>query len=77
MSELFPTDVRATGVNGVYNLARMASFFGPSILGAIAATTSYTFAIGGTAFAYLLAIIPLIFLPETIRKVGVSKDRAA
>lgn len=77
MAELFPTDVRATGVNGVYNLARMASFFGPSILGAVAVTTSYTFAIGGTAFMYLMAIIPLIFLPETIRKVGVSKDRAA
>ncbi len=77
MSELFPTDVRATGVNGVYNLARMASFFGPSILGAIAVATSYTFAIGGTAFAYLLAIVPLIFLPETIKKGALGKDEAA
>lgn len=68
MSELFPTDIRATGVNGIYNLARMTSFFGPSILGGIAAATSFTFAIGGSAFLYLLAIVPLIFLPETIRK---------
>lgn len=68
MAELFPTDIRATGVNGIYNLARMSSFFGPSILGGLAATTSFTFAIGGSAFLYLLAIIPLIFLPETIRR---------
>ncbi len=70
MSELFPTDIRATGVNGIYNLSRMVSFFGPSILGGIAATTSFTFAIGGSAFMYLFAIIPLIFLPETIKKVN-------
>ena len=68
MAELFPTDIRATGVNGIYNLARMSSFFGPSIQGGLAATTSFTFAIGGSAFLYLLAIIPLIFLPETIRR---------
>ena len=68
MAELFPTDIRATGVNGIYNLSRMVSFFGPSILGGIAAATSFTFAIGGSAFMYLLAIIPLFFLPETIKK---------
>jgi len=72
MSELFPTEIRATGVNGIYNLSRMASFFGPSILGGVASMTSFTFAIGGSAFMYLLALIPLIFLPETIRKKGAS-----
>ena len=65
LSELFPTDVRATGVNGIYNLARMASFFGPAVLGGIAATTSFSFAIGCSAFMYLASIIPLAFLPET------------
>jgi len=68
MSELFPTDVRATGVNGIYNLARMVCFFGPAILGGIAAHTSFTFAIGASAFMYLFSIIPLLFLPETFRK---------
>jgi len=68
MSELFPTEVRATGVNGIYNFSRMCSFFGPSILGGIAATTSFTFAIGSSAFLYLVALVPLFFLPETIRK---------
>ncbi len=68
MAELFPTDVRATGVNGVYNTARLICFFGPSILGGIAAATSFTFAIGASAFMYLFSIIPLMFLPETFIK---------
>ncbi len=68
MSELFPTDIRATGVNGIYNLARMVCFFGPSILGGIAASTSFTFAIGASAFMYLFSIVPLLFLPETFVK---------
>jgi len=68
MAELFPTDVRATGVNGIYNLARMVCFFGPAILGGIAAQTSFTFAIGASAFMYLFSIIPLLFLPETFKR---------
>jgi MFS family permease len=69
MSELFPTDVRATGVNGIYNLARMVCFFGPSILGGIAAMSSFTFAIGVSAVMYLFSVVPLLFLPETFIKV--------
>ncbi|NLU48948.1 MAG: MFS transporter [Syntrophomonadaceae bacterium] len=70
MSELFPTEVRATAVNGIYNLARMTSFFMPYIMGAIAAATSMTTAIGFTAVLYLCSLIPLAFLPETIKKAG-------
>ena len=68
MAEMFPTDVRATGVNSIYNLARMCSFWGPAMLGGIAAATSFSVAIGASAVLYLAAIIPLIFLPETIKK---------
>jgi len=67
MSELFPTEVRATAVNGIYNLARMTAFFAPSVMGAIAASFSMTTAIGFTAVLYLCSIIPLFFLPETIK----------
>ncbi len=67
MSELFPTEVRATAVNGIYNLARMTAFFAPGVMGAIAASFSMTTAIGFTAVLYLCSIIPLFFLPETIR----------
>lgn len=66
MSELFPTEVRATAVNGIYNLARCSAFFAPSVMGFIAAATSMTFAIGMTAVLYLCSIVPLFFLPETL-----------
>ncbi|MEA4924965.1 MAG: MFS transporter [Syntrophomonadaceae bacterium] len=68
MAELFPTDVRATGVNSIYNLARMCSFWGPAMLGGIAAVTSYSYAIGVSAVLYLAAIVPLVFLPETVHR---------
>ena len=67
MAELFPADVRATGVNTIYNLARMMSFWGPAMLGGIAAATSYSIAIGASAVLYLCAIVPLILLPETMK----------
>ena len=66
MSELFPTEVRATAVNGIYNLARMTAFFAPGVMGAIATSFSMTLAIGVTAFLYLCSLVPLFFLPETI-----------
>lgn len=67
MSELFPTEVRGTAVNGIYNLARMTAFFAPGVMGVIAASFSMTFAIGACAILYLCSIIPLFFLPETIK----------
>ena len=74
MSELFPTEVRATAVNGIYNLARCSAFFAPSVMGFIASTTSMTFAIGLTAILYLCAMAPLFFLPETL---SVKRELAA
>jgi MFS family permease len=68
MAELFPTDIRATGVNTIYNIGRVFSFWGPSVLGGLAAATSFSFAIGASAFMYLACLVPLAFLPETIRK---------
>ncbi|MBE3586030.1 MFS transporter [Desulfofundulus thermocisternus] len=65
-SELFPTEVRASAVNGVWGVARIISFFGPYILGWIAAVSSMGMAIGTTALLYLLAAVPVLFLPETL-----------
>lgn len=76
MSELFPTEVRATAVNGIYNLARLTAFFAPSVMGAIAVTTSMTFAIGLSAFLYLGSVLPLIFLPETHKKAAQAAQQA-
>lgn len=74
MAELFPTDVRATGVNTIYNLGRVFSFWGPSVLGGLAAATSFSFAIGASAFMYLICLIPLALLPETIKRISSSKE---
>jgi len=68
LSELFPTEIRATAVTGIYNLGRLISFFGPYILGWVAGISTITIAIGATAVLYLLALIPLSILPETIQK---------
>lgn len=65
-SELFPTEVRASAVNGVWGVARIIAFFGPYILGWIATVSSMGAAIGTTALLYLLAVIPVFFLPETL-----------
>jgi AAHS family cis,cis-muconate transporter-like MFS transporter len=68
LSELFPTEIRATAVNGIYNLGRMTAFLGPVIMGAVSGYMSMTFAIGISAVLYLVAIVPLFFLPETLKK---------
>jgi len=68
LSELFPTEIRATAVTGIYNLGRLVSFFGPYILGWVAGISSITVAIGATAVLYLLALVPLTMLPETIQE---------
>jgi MFS family permease len=65
MSELFPTEIRATAVSGVANFARFSSFLSPFVLAWVSTRATMTIAIGGTAALYLLAIVPLLFLPET------------
>jgi AAHS family cis,cis-muconate transporter-like MFS transporter len=81
LSELFPTEVRATAVNGLYNLARLTAFWAPAIMGAIASATSMTTAIGLTALLYGASVIPLWFLPETRQKrqarIGVQTEAVA
>jgi MFS family permease len=73
MSELFPTEIRGTAVNGIYNLARLLSFLSPFVLAWVSSIASLTVAIGGTAALYLLAVIPLLTLPET-KKIKSLKD---
>jgi MFS transporter, AAHS family, cis,cis-muconate transporter len=65
IAELFPTQIRGTAVSGIYNIGRCITFFGPFLLAAIAKSTSMTFAIGLSAALYGIALIPLLFLPET------------
>ena len=65
MSELFPTDIRGTTVNGIYNVTRLTAFFSPFVIAWMGQKITLTYALGAIAVLYLLGLIPLLTLPET------------
>jgi MFS family permease len=72
LSELYPTEARATAENVLFNLGRGVGGFGPFVVGALAASYSFTVAITLLATIYLLDIVATAFLiPE---KKGVALD---
>jgi len=65
LSELYPTEARATAENVIFNLGRGVGGFGPFVVGALAATYSFSLAIALLATIYLLDILATAFLiPE-------------
>ena len=65
ISELFPTAVRATAQNVLFNIGRAVGGFGPVVVGAIAAAYSFETAIALLATLYVLDILAMWFLiPE-------------
>jgi benzoate transport len=65
LAELYPTQARATAENVIFNLGRGVGGFGPFVVGALAATYSFTVAIALLATIYLLDILATAFLiPE-------------
>jgi MFS family permease len=65
LSELYPTEARATAENVLFNLGRGVGGFGPFVVGALAATYSFATAIALLAIIYLLDIVATLFLiPE-------------
>jgi MFS family permease len=65
LSELYPTEARATAENVIFNLGRGVGGFGPFVVGALAAAYSFTVAIALLATIYLLDILATAFLiPE-------------
>ena len=65
LSELYPTEARATAENVLFNLGRGVGGFGPFVVGALAATYSFTAAIALLALIYLIDIVATLFLiPE-------------
>ena len=66
MSELYPTEARATAQNTLFNLGRGVGGFGPFVVGL--ATTAYTFKVTALLLSsiYILDILATAFLlPET------------
>ena len=65
LSELYPTEARATAENVLFNLGRGVGGFGPFVVGTLAATYSFAVAIALLATIYLLDIVATAFLiPE-------------
>jgi MFS family permease len=65
ISELYPTDARATAQNVLFNVGRAVGGFGPVAVGALAARYSFGAALALLAAIYLLDIFATLFLiPE-------------
>ncbi|WP_114814990.1 MFS transporter [Paraburkholderia kururiensis] len=65
ISELYPTEARATAQNVLFNIGRAVGGFGPVTVGALAARYSFTAALGMLASIYVLDILATLFLiPE-------------
>jgi MFS family permease len=65
ISELYPTDARATAQNVLFNVGRAVGGFGPVAVGALAARYSFGAALALLASIYLLDIFATLFLiPE-------------
>lgn len=65
LSELYPTAVRATAENVLFNLGRGVGGFGPVVVGAVAATWSFTAAIALLAMIYVLDLVATaLLIPE-------------
>ncbi len=65
ISELYPTEARATAQNVLFNIGRAVGGFGPVAVGALAARFSFGAALGVLASIYVLDILATLFLiPE-------------
>jgi MFS family permease len=65
MSELYPTEARATAQNVLFNLGRGVGGFGPLVIGLLAAQYSFAVAIALLAILYVLDIVATaLLIPE-------------
>jgi MFS family permease len=65
MSELYPTQIRATAQNVLFNLGRAVGGLGPVTVGAVTLYWGFPAAIGLLALLYLLdLVVLLLFIPE-------------
>jgi len=65
MSELYPTEARATAQNVLFNLGRAVGGFGPLVVGTLAATYSFAIAIALLSVLYVIDIIATaLLIPE-------------
>ena len=64
-SEIFPTAIRATALGVTYNSGRLLSAAAPFVIGTLAQSRGFGLAFTITAFAFLVAALLWIGIPET------------
>jgi MFS family permease len=65
ISELYPTEARATAQNVLFNLGRAVGGFGPLVVGTLAAQYSFGVTIGLLSVIYLIDILATaLLIPE-------------
>ncbi|MBT1164412.1 MFS transporter [Bifidobacterium felsineum] len=65
ISELFPTELRATAQTALYNTGRfIGGGLGPVVIAAIATGHGFGFALAAVASIYIIAFITMFFIPE-------------
>jgi MFS family permease len=65
MSELYPTEARATAQNVLFNLGRAVGGFGPLVIGTLAAQYSFAVAIALLSVLYIVDIVATaLLIPE-------------
>lgn len=65
ISELFPTEARATATSVVFNLGRGVAMSSPYIIGAVVGSYGWTVGLMITAVYNLVAVVAVFLLPET------------
>ncbi len=64
-AEIYPTEIRATAQGFTYNIGRIASAVAPFLVGRVAETRGFGFALGMASIAFLLAAVMWTWIPET------------
>jgi MFS family permease len=64
-AEIYPTTIRATAQGFTYNVGRLASALAPFLVGAVAQTRGFGFALGLAGAAFVLAAMTWLWIPET------------
>lgn len=65
LAELFPSAVRGTAQGFCYNAGRAASAMAPWVIGWIAESQGFGFALGSTSLLYVVGAALVLLLPET------------
>ena len=64
-AEIYPTSIRATAQGFTYNIGRVASAVAPFMVGTVADTRGFGFALAMASVAFLLAAVMWTWIPET------------